>query len=161
MHEFIMARVSQLNFRPYKDVHIKMKKLHFITLNYILNYILYLKLFECTLCIINYHNYHTLHSYITFTVKLDKVFFFFFEKQVRQKLISHNLHMIFTQVTHCLKTKTPFSLIIKIKYLFLFSFLFQVSLSRAYRYSSCSLSCPWQLFSSLPLFSFSSPQINC
>ena len=46
-------------------------KLHFITLNYILNYILHPKLFKCTVCTINYDHYYTLHHNVSFTVKLD------------------------------------------------------------------------------------------
>ena len=47
-------------------------KLHFITLNYILNYTLHPKLFECTLCILNYDLCYILHPNVSFTVKLDK-----------------------------------------------------------------------------------------
>ena len=46
----------------------KKGKLHFTTLNYASSYTLHLKLFERTLCILNYHTYHTLHPGITVAV---------------------------------------------------------------------------------------------
>ena len=49
------------------------EKLHFIILNYVLEYILHLKLFDCTLYILNYHIYHTLHSDIIFIVIFNKI----------------------------------------------------------------------------------------
>jgi len=47
----------------------KKGKLHFTTLNYILNCTLHPKILECTLCTLNYH---ILHPHITFTVKLNR-----------------------------------------------------------------------------------------
>ena len=47
-------------------------KLHITTRNYALNYILYPKLYECTLCTLNYYTYHTLHPSITFAVTFDR-----------------------------------------------------------------------------------------
>ena len=46
-------------------------KLYFITLNYILNYTLHLKLFECMVCTLNYDHCYTLHPNVSFTLKLD------------------------------------------------------------------------------------------
>ena len=43
-------------------------KLHFITLNYTLDYTLHPKLSDCTLCTLNYHTYHTLHAGVIFVV---------------------------------------------------------------------------------------------
>ena len=50
-------------------------KLHFITLNYPLDYILHPKLSDCILCTINYHTYHTyqtLHLGVIFTNIFNK-----------------------------------------------------------------------------------------
>ena len=49
-----------------------LEKLHFIILNYALNYILHPKLFECIICILNYDYCYTLHPIVSFTVKLDR-----------------------------------------------------------------------------------------
>ena len=49
-----------------------MRKLHFITLNYTLYYILYHKLFKCILYTLNYDSYYTLLPNISFSVKLDR-----------------------------------------------------------------------------------------
>ena len=54
--------------------HIKfLGKLHFITLNYPLDYILHPKLSNCTFCTINYHSYHALHSSVIFTVIFNRI----------------------------------------------------------------------------------------
>ena len=50
---------------------IELGKLHFITLNYVLNYILHLKLLEYTLYTLNYETYYILHPNINFIIKLD------------------------------------------------------------------------------------------
>ena len=47
------------------------RKLHFTTLNYALNYTLYPKLFECTVCTLNYDSCYTLHPDVSFTVKFN------------------------------------------------------------------------------------------
>ena len=46
-------------------------ELHFITLNYISDYTLHHKLFECTFSILNYEPYYTLHPDVKFAVNLD------------------------------------------------------------------------------------------
>ena len=51
--------------------HILLKKLHFITLNYTLNYTLHPKFFEHMFCTLNYNFCYTLHSDIKFTINLD------------------------------------------------------------------------------------------
>ena len=43
-------------------------KLHFTILNYASDYTLHPKLFERTLCTLNYHTYYTLQPGVTFTV---------------------------------------------------------------------------------------------
>ena len=48
-----------------------LEKLHFITLNYTLNYTLYPKLFECIFCTLNYEHCYILQSDIKFSIKLD------------------------------------------------------------------------------------------
>ena len=48
-------------------------KLHFITLNYALDYTLHPKLFDCTFCTINYHTYHTLHPGVIFAVIFNRI----------------------------------------------------------------------------------------
>ena len=60
--------------KGYHQVHFKEKhdricwgKLHFTTQNYILDYALHQKLFECKFCTINYDIYYTLHIDINFT----------------------------------------------------------------------------------------------
>ena len=50
-----------------------MGKLHFITLNYPLNYTLHHKLSDCTLCTLNYHTYHALHPGVIFTVIFNRI----------------------------------------------------------------------------------------
>ena len=57
--------------RPRFLEKIELGKLHFITLNYVLNYILHLKLLEYTLYTLNYHTYYILHPNINFIIKLD------------------------------------------------------------------------------------------
>ena len=52
--------------------YIKKKKLHFITLNYISNYTLHHKLFECMFCTLNYNSCYTLHPAIKFAVNVDE-----------------------------------------------------------------------------------------
>ena len=57
--------------------HISKEKLHFIILNYTLDYTLHPKLFkcpklfECTVCTLNYDTCYTLHLDISFTIILD------------------------------------------------------------------------------------------
>ena len=51
-----------------------MGKLHFTTLNYTLDYTLHHKLFECTICTINYDTYYILYSNVSFTIILDETF---------------------------------------------------------------------------------------
>ena len=51
---------------------VKLEKLHFITLNYAQITTLHPKLFECTVCTLNYDPCYTLYPGISFTVKLDK-----------------------------------------------------------------------------------------
>ena len=48
-----------------------MRKLHFITLNYTLNYILHLKISEWTICTLNYNMCYILHTAINFVIILD------------------------------------------------------------------------------------------
>ena len=48
-------------------------KLHFITLNYALDYILHPKLSDCTFCTINYHTYHTLYPGVIFAVIFNRI----------------------------------------------------------------------------------------
>ena len=48
-------------------------KLHFITLNYALDYTLHPKLFKRTLCTLNYHTYYTLHHGIIFAVIFNEI----------------------------------------------------------------------------------------
>ena len=50
-----------------------LKKLHFTTLNYALDYSLHHKQSDCTLCILNYHTYHTLHLDVIFAVIFNKI----------------------------------------------------------------------------------------
>ena len=47
------------------------RKLHLTFLNYILDYTLYLKLFECIFWTLNYYTYNTLHPIVCFIVKLN------------------------------------------------------------------------------------------
>ena len=49
----------------------KKRELQFITVNYILCYILHLKFFECTFYTMNYDIYYTLHPDVKFMVNLD------------------------------------------------------------------------------------------
>ena len=53
------------------NIVITLGKLHFTTLNHTLDYILHLKLFECTLYTLNYDSCYTLHPNVSFTIKLD------------------------------------------------------------------------------------------
>ena len=53
-------------------LRIKVRKLHFTTLNYTSDYTLHSKLFECTFYILNYDHFYTLHHDDSFTVKLDR-----------------------------------------------------------------------------------------
>jgi len=48
-----------------------LEELHFITLNYILDYILFYKLFECTFYTLNYDYCYILHPNIKFAIKLN------------------------------------------------------------------------------------------
>ena len=48
------------------------RKLYHTTLNYALDYTLHHKLFDCTLCTINYHTYHALHPDVIFAVILTE-----------------------------------------------------------------------------------------
>ena len=48
------------------------RKLHFTTLNYISDYTLHSKLFECTFCTINYDHCHILHPDVKFSVNFDE-----------------------------------------------------------------------------------------
>ena len=48
-----------------------LEKLHFTTLNYIINYTLYLKLFEYIFYTINYDSCYTLHPDIKFAINFD------------------------------------------------------------------------------------------
>ena len=50
----------------------KRGKLHFITLNYTLNYTLHPKFFKCMFCTLNYDSCYTLHPDIKFVVNLDE-----------------------------------------------------------------------------------------
>ena len=50
-----------------------MEKLHFIILNYALDYTLHPKLSDCTLCTLKYHIYHTLHPCVIFAVIFNKI----------------------------------------------------------------------------------------
>ena len=50
-----------------------MEKLHFITLNYPLDYTLHSRLSDCTLYTLNYHTYHALHPDVIFTVIFNKI----------------------------------------------------------------------------------------
>ena len=43
------------------------------TLNYAPSYTLYHKLFECTLCILNYYTYNTLHLGVTFVIIFNRM----------------------------------------------------------------------------------------
>ena len=47
--------------------------MHFITLNYTLNYTLHPKLFNCALYTLNYHTYHTLHPDVIFAVIFNRI----------------------------------------------------------------------------------------
>ena len=48
-------------------------KLHFTTLNYLLDYTLHPKLSNCTFYTINYHIYHILHPGVIFTVIFNRI----------------------------------------------------------------------------------------
>ena len=50
---------------------IMLGELHFTILNYMLDYILYRKLFECKFCTLNYDFSYTLHPNVKFAVNLD------------------------------------------------------------------------------------------
>ena len=49
------------------------KKKNQHTLNYAPDYTLYSKLFECTLCTVNYYIYNTLHPSVTFAVMFNRM----------------------------------------------------------------------------------------
>ena len=48
-----------------------LEKLHFITLNYTLDYTIRPKLFKCTFCTLNYDPSYTLHPDVKFAVNLN------------------------------------------------------------------------------------------
>ena len=50
-----------------------MRKLHFTTLNYPLDYTLHPKLSNCTLYTLNYHTYQALHPGVIFTVIFNRI----------------------------------------------------------------------------------------
>ena len=47
--------------------------MHFITLNYALDYILHPKLSDCTFCMLNYHIYHILYPSVIFAVIFNRI----------------------------------------------------------------------------------------
>ena len=49
----------------------KKEKLHFIILNYTLNYTLHAKLFECTFCTKNYDSCYILYPNVKFVFNLN------------------------------------------------------------------------------------------
>ena len=49
-----------------------LEKLHFTTLNYILDYSLHHKLFDCMFCTSNYDHYYNLHPDVKFAINLDE-----------------------------------------------------------------------------------------
>ena len=51
-------------------------KLHSTTVNYIPNYILHPKLFECMFCTLNYDPWYTLHPNIKFFINFDEKIWF-------------------------------------------------------------------------------------
>ena len=67
-----MARVCLGSGCSSSNKYIKVKgKLYFTVLNYVPYYTLYHKLFECTICTLNYDIHYTLHSAVSFTIQLD------------------------------------------------------------------------------------------
>ena len=48
-------------------------KLHFTTLNYALDYTLHPKLYDCTLCTLNYYTYHALHPDVIFAIIFNTI----------------------------------------------------------------------------------------
>ena len=62
------------NSHPNKQqIHPKMGKLHFTTLNYALYYTLHPKLSDSTLCTLNYHTYFALHRGVIFAVTFNRI----------------------------------------------------------------------------------------
>ena len=57
----------------YIFIYFNLGKLHFITINYALDYTLQPKLFKHILCTLNYHTYNTLHPGVTFAVMLNRM----------------------------------------------------------------------------------------
>ena len=91
--ENVIVRVKSSNKSIPKKKLIFFFKLHFIILNYILDYTLYHKLFKCTIYTLNQDIYYTLHLNVSFTVILDEIFmymtrpcvFFRWDKVKREK----------------------------------------------------------------------------
>ena len=62
-----------LYFKLIQPVLSNKRKLHFTTINYVLNYTLHPKLSNCTLCTLNYHTYHTLHPGVIFAIIFNRI----------------------------------------------------------------------------------------
>ena len=64
---------TSFNVKIEKKNYFNLEKLHFTILNYAPDYTLHSKLFEHTVCTLNYHTYNILHLGVTFAIMFNRM----------------------------------------------------------------------------------------